>query len=125
MTGIEERSPQLSREIETVLERNPQSRAILQAFEPMLRATRRLAIGLAIFALAAASLLVGPGHLSERHDLRTRTVEAADQPVADLREVRRAQAHPVARDVHALGFEGCAALGLPDRHHGLEVNALP
>lgn len=43
MTGIEERSPQLSREIETVLERNPQSRAILQAFEPMLRATRRLA----------------------------------------------------------------------------------
>ena len=43
MTGIEERSPQLSREIETVLERNPQSRAILQAFEPMLEVTRRLA----------------------------------------------------------------------------------
>ena len=44
MTGIEERSPQLSREIETVLERNPQSRAILQAFEPMLEAMQRLVV---------------------------------------------------------------------------------
>ena len=43
MNDFEGTSARLARQIEIVLERNPQSRTLLKAFEPMLRETQRLA----------------------------------------------------------------------------------
>jgi FdhE protein len=56
MDDFEGTSARLARQIENVLERNPQSRTILQAFEPILQETLRLADGIVCVEIGASTL---------------------------------------------------------------------